>query len=299
MVAVGGDGTVNEVVNGLLGAAMTPDPGGSEMASSGPETASGAVNSTSAVPVAGRPALGVIPAGSGNDFARALGIPLRDPAAATKALLDRPARAIDVGRVDVGRVDVGRVDVGRVGVGRLDVGQESGRYFVNGIGWGLDGRVAAEAGRRRRLGGRAMYVSALLSALRGHRPAHVDISVDGRTVPGYVTLIAVTNGPTFGGGFRICPHARLDDGQLDLCVGDAMGRLAILRLVPRVLRGTHLGHAKVWYARGAAITLTSREPLPLQADGEVIDAAATRVVVEIVASGLWVRGVEAPLDPRR
>jgi diacylglycerol kinase family enzyme len=73
-----------------------------------------------------------------------------------------------------------------------------------------------------------------------------------------------------------------------------MGRLAILRLAPRVLRGSHLGHPKVWYARSAAITLTSREPLPLQADGELIDAAAARVRAAVVAGGLRVVGLGSP-----
>jgi diacylglycerol kinase (ATP) len=234
VVAIGGDGTVHEVVNGLLGAADGP-------------------------------ALGILPAGSGNDFARAAGIPVGDPAAALRAMLEGDVRSVDVGRVN-------------------------GRYFVNGMGWGLDGRVAVQIARRRRFAGRAMYLAALLSALRGQRPAHVDICLDGRTVPGFVTLIAVTNGPCYGGGFRICPHARIDDGQLDLCVADAMSRLSILRLVPRVMRGTHLGHPRVWYARGTTVTLTSRIGLPAHADGEVIDAAATRLEVAVVPGGVRMVG---------
>jgi len=254
VVAIGGDGTVHEVVNGLLHA-------------TGRTTSAGTQDNPTAARPAGDhvPTLGVIPAGSGNDFARAAGIPQGDPGAAARAFLGGPQQAVDVGRVN-------------------------GRYFVNGMGWGLDGRIAVEVGRRRRLSGRAMYLAALLSALRGQRPAHVDIDVDGRTVPGYVSLVAVVNGPTYGGGFRICPHARVDDGQLDLCVADAMGQLAILRLVPRVLRGTQLGHHRVWYARGTALTLTSREPLPAHADGEVIDTAATRLVVDVVPGGLRVQG---------
>lgn len=275
VVAVGGDGTVNEVVNGLLGtlvggveaeedgAAGAGGPAGPD----GAGAAAGPGRLTSAPPdPAAIPWLGVIPAGSGDDFARQLGVPYRDGAAAARLIASGSPIAVDVGRAN-------------------------GRWFVAGVGWGLDGMVAqAVAGIHGRRGP-AMYLRALAGVLPRFAPAHVDIEVDGRTVPGYVTLVAVTNGPSYGGGYWICPHARIDDGQLDLCVADAMGPLRVLWLLPKVRRGTHLGQRKVWYARGRHVALVSRDPRPAHADGEVIGTAVTRLEVTLAPGALRAIGL--------
>lgn len=253
VLAIGGDGTVHEVVNGLLGA-PNPVAWGAEgvPAAPGPGAGQGLL-----------PALGIVPAGSGNDFVKQLGLP-RAPAEALRVVLRAPERRVDLGRVN-------------------------DRWFVNGVGWGLDGQVALTVAQRRRPGERGRYLLALGPALRRHRPAHVDLEVDGRTVPGYVTLVALTNGPCHGGGFWICPHARLDDGLLDLCVADAMPRWRILALLPRVLAGRHLGHPRVWFARGRRIRLVAREPRPAHADGELLGEALSRLEAEIWPGGLRLR----------
>jgi diacylglycerol kinase (ATP) len=228
VVAAGGDGTVNEVVNGLMAAA-----------GDGPS-----------VP------LGIIPVGSGNDFAGLVGVPL-DPREAVRLLLKAQPRAIDVGRV-------------------------GDRWFTNGVGVGLDARVAIEAARVRRLRGMAIYVWALARILRRFRPPHMQVYLDGeREVDRRMTLVTIGNGARHGGGFWICPDAKVDDGLLDVCMCDELSRLGVLSFLPRVLRGTHVGASCVHMHRVKHVRVTSKDPLPVHTDGEILAEAAHEVVVEI------------------
>ncbi len=281
VLAVGGDGTVNEVVNGLLGwggvrAGAAGVPGADDgpagvldgVGVPGPAVTPRPDERSADAGDSRIPLLGVIPAGSGDDFARQIGAPAGDGAAA--------ARLAATGCVIA-----------------VDAGLANGRWFVNGVGWGLDGMVAVAVSAVHRGRGPGMYLRALAGVLPRFEPAHIDLTVDGRTVPGHVTLVAITNGPAYGGGYRICPHARIDDGQLDVCVADAMGPLRALWLLPKVRRGRHLGQRKVWYARGRHVTLVSRVPRPAHADGEVLGAAVTRLDVTLAAGGLRVVGTMA------
>ena len=228
VVAVGGDGTVHEVVNGLMRAAE------------------GGVS----VP------LGVVGVGSGNDFALLAGVP-RDPAAAVRRLVSAEPRAVDVGRV-------------------------GDRWFGNGVGIGLDARVAIEVDRGRRFRGIFMYLDALAKVLRVFRPPRMTVEIDGeRVAEGPMTLVTVGNGGRHGGGFWICPDARIDDGVLDVCTCDALGTLGILGFLPRVMRGTHTGASCVHMHRARRVRVTSPDPLPVHADGEIIAEAAREVEIEI------------------
>lgn len=229
VVAVGGDGTVHETVNGLMRAAADGAP---------------------SVP------LGIVGVGSGNDFAQLAGVP-RDVAGAVRALVRAEPRAVDVGRVN-------------------------GRWFSNGVGIGLDARVAIEVDRGRRFRGIFMYLDALARVLRVFTPPHMAVEVDGeRLADAPMTLVTVGNGGRHGGGFWICPDARIDDGVLDLCMCDALGTLGILRFLPRVMRGTHTGASCVHMRRARRVRVTSTDPLPVHADGEIIDDAARAVDIEI------------------
>jgi diacylglycerol kinase (ATP) len=228
VVAVGGDGTVHETVNGLMRAA-----------DGGPS-----------VP------LGIVGVGSGNDFAKLAGVPA-EPAEAVRRLVSAAPRAVDVGRVN-------------------------GHWFSNGVGIGLDARVAIEVDRRRRFRGIFMYLDALAKVLRVFRPPRMTVEVDGeRLADAPMTLVTVGNGGRHGGGFWICPDARIDDGVLDLCMCDALGTLGILRFLPRVMRGTHTGASCVHMHRARRVRVTSPHPLPVHADGEIIADAAHEVDIEI------------------
>lgn len=228
VVAVGGDGTVHEVVNGLMRAAA-----------GGPS-----------VP------LGIVGVGSGNDFAKLAGVP-DDAAAAVRRMTEAEPRAVDVGRV----------------------GDE---WFSNGVGIGLDARVAIEVDRRRRFRGLAMYLHALARVLRTFHPPHMTVELDGeRVAEGPMTLVTIGNGGRHGGGFWICPDARIDDGVLDMCVCTGLGTLGILWFLPQVMRGAHTGARCVRMHRGTRVRVTSPDPLPVHADGEIIADDAREVIIEL------------------
>jgi diacylglycerol kinase (ATP) len=228
VVAVGGDGTVHETVNGLMNAA------------------DGGVS----IP------LGIVGVGSGNDFAKLAGVPT-DPAQAIRRLASAQAKTVDVGRVN-------------------------GQWFSNGVGIGLDAAVAVEVDRRRRFRGLAMYLHALSRVLRVFSPPRMTVEVDGeRLADGPMTLVTVGNGGRHGGGFWICPDARIDDGVLDVCLCDGLGTLGILSFLPRVMRGTHTGASCVHMHRALRVRVTSPDPLPVHADGEIVADDAHEVEIEI------------------
>ena len=200
--------------------------------------------------------LGIVGVGSGNDFAQLAGVP-RDPAEAVRRLARAEPRAVDVGTVN-------------------------GEWFTNGVGIGLDARVAIEVDRRRRLRGVLMYLAALPAALRAWTPPRMTVEIDGLVLPeAPMTLVTVGNGGRHGGGFWICPDARIDDGVLDVCACDRLGTAGILRFLPRVMRGTHVGASCVRMSRARHVRVTSPDPLPVHADGEIFSEAAHDLDIRI------------------
>ncbi|MEU0987551.1 diacylglycerol kinase [Streptomyces sp. NPDC005953] len=191
--------------------------------------------------------LGVIAVGTGNDFARALDLPIGDPAGAgrvtARALRDGTTREIDLGRV-----------------GRT--------WFGTVLASGFDSRVNDRANRMSWPRGRFSYDIAMLAELMALRPLSYRMSLDDgppRTLE--ATLIAIGNGPSYGGGMRICAGAEMDDGLFDVTVVGQCTRTTLLRVFPRVYRGTHLDHPKVTVHRARSITLEA-EGITGYADGE-------------------------------
>ncbi len=220
VVAVGGDGTVHEVLNGLM-----------------------------TIPEASRPALGLLPTGSGNDTRRTLGIP--DDVAAAAVIL--------------------RTGVRR----RFDVGLCNGIYFNNSFAAGLDAKVTAKAVEykvTKQRDGLWLYLTALLHVLFNDLASFpLQISFDGEEPQAHDTLIvAVTNGPTYGGGFFITPDARPDDGLFDVCMIDPLSLPEALVRLPFVIAGRHTRMRPVHMRRHASLTIESECPLPAQIDGEVL-----------------------------
>jgi diacylglycerol kinase (ATP) len=220
LIIIGGDGTVHSVLSALVG---------------------------SDLPV------GIIPAGSGNDLVRALGIPVGD--------IDRALRLIRQGRTV-----------------HADVIQAGSRYCVTAVGAGIDGAVAHCANRafykawlnQLRLGS-VSYVIALLQTLLRFRPTDVQVTVDGDTVCyQHVWLVAVANVPSYGGGMRICPVAEPNDGELDVCIVHGLSRWSLLRIFPRVYRGRHVTHPAVTLRRGRHVSITADAALLAHADGELL-----------------------------
>ena len=210
VLVAGGDGAVHHAVQGLAGSGC---------------------------------ALGIVPTGTGNDLARALGIEL-DPCAAGLRALRGVTRTIDVGRVGA-------------------------RLFVGVAGIGFDGDVNRIVRQQTRwLRGSAAYACGVLRALASFEPPHVHLEYAGGDFAGQVLLVAVANSPCFGGGMRIAPSAVLDDGWLDLVVIERVPLVTLLRVFPRVYRGTHIDHPAVHTARVRSLHVTSEPRRVVYADGE-------------------------------
>ncbi|MFF5158790.1 diacylglycerol kinase [Streptomyces sp. NPDC000348] len=192
---------------------------------------------------------GLVAAGTGNDFARALGMPLREPAAAGRMIAD----ALKCGRVR-------DIDLGRVG----------DRWFGAVLASGFDSRVNDRGNRMRLPLGRLKYDVAVVAELAAFRPLPYRITLDGGEVHEVeATLVAVGNGPSYGGGMRICPGADLTDGLFDITVVGECSRATLLRVFPRVYRGTHVGHPAVTVLRAASVELVA-EQVTGYADGEPV-----------------------------
>ncbi|WP_435245731.1 diacylglycerol kinase [Streptomyces sp. NRRL F-5630] len=205
-----------------------------------------------------RTPLGVIAAGSGNDFGRSLGLPVRAPAEAAgvvaRALREDTHRAIDLGRV-------------------------AGRWYGTVLATGFDSRVNDRGNRMRLPLGRFRYDLAILAELAAFAPTPYRLRLDDGPVREIeATLIAVGNGTSYGGGMRICADARLDDGLLDVTVVGPCSRATLLKVFPRVYRGTHLAHPVVTRYRAGRVALDAAGltgyadgeplgPLPLTATG--------------------------------
>jgi diacylglycerol kinase (ATP) len=243
VIALGGDGTVHEAINGLM-----------------------------QVDEARRPRLGVVPLGSGNDFAGGLGISL-DPSSALRGVLEGGgAKSVDVGWI-------------RDGAGRSE-------YWCNALGIGFDAAITIQSRTISRLHGFAMYFAAVLKtiALKYDRPT-MDLDIDGTAHTGKFLMLTVGNGTREGGGFRTTPDARMDDGWLDYLLVDPIPRLRMLRLIPEVMRGTHGRFPEAHLGRFRCLRLRSDMALPVQTDGEMFafyETDVREVEVRIVPSAVRV-----------
>ncbi|PSM39970.1 sphingosine kinase [Streptomyces dioscori] len=211
--------------------------------------------------------LGLVAVGTGNDFARALGLPVRDPAAAGRTVAEalKGARLRDV--------DLGRVD---------------GTWFGTVLASGFDSRVNDRGNRMRWPGGRFRYDLAMLAELAAFKPFPYRITLDdGEVRETEATLVAVGNGSSYGGGMRICADADLTDGLFDITVVGACSRTSLLRVFPQVYKGTHLNHPMVTTHRAAKIELAA-EAVTAYADGEPVGPLP--LVAECVRGAVRVAG---------
>lgn len=214
VAALGGDGHVGNVANGLIGT------GG---------------------------ALAVIPAGTGNDFARHIGLNRKDPLGAVRLLAEPVFTKIDVVRV---------------------LHAEGERYFVNVAGTGFDSQVNAHANGVRFLKGTPKYIYSTFVTLARFKPGRFSIDVDGREREVSGMLVAVGNGVSYGGGMKVTPDARSDDGELDLCVLGAVSKPTFVLTFPKVFSGRHVQHPSVQMLRGKVIKISADRPFDVYGDGE-------------------------------
>lgn len=203
-------------------------------------------------------ALGLLPLGHGNDLARALGVPL-DPRAAAEFLLQARVSSIDLARV----------------------GKES-YACVGSVGFD------AETNRRANAwgswpSGHTRYLLAGLCALVSYRPISVELVTDSEKFSGDVMLVAVANTPNYGGGLRVTPRAKMDDGLLDVCVIERVSRPALLGLYLDVRAGRHLQAASVRYFCAARVHLRAPTGAQLFADGEFLASLPLEIGIEPAA----------------
>jgi diacylglycerol kinase (ATP) len=206
--------------------------------------------------------LGLIPSGTGNDVARGLGIPIDDTEAAIAALLaalEHPAQRIDTATITGGGVAASR--------------------FACILSAGFDALVNERANGMRRPRGRSRYTIALLVELLRLRPIDYRLVLDGVEHRERGVLVAIANNRSFGGGMLVAPDAQLDDGLLDVVVVRPLGRLAFLRIYPRVFAGTHVSDPRVVVHRAARVRIEA-QGVVAYADGERIGPLPLDIAVE-------------------
>ncbi len=245
VAAAGGDGTVNEVANGILAARQAG---------------------------AGDAALGLLPLGTGCDFAKMF------PGFDTGGL---PGMAY---RLAAGRMTT--IDVGSISV--ESGGLEVRRVFVNGLGAGIDAQVAVEVQNLPRLTGLAAYIVASLRALATYKPAMMSVRYDGKSLYKRLFFATVANGRWQGGGFLLTPSAKLDDALLDLCIVPKLRLDEVIRYYPRMFDGSHVELRQITTATAERVEIASAAPFPVATDGEVLTTNARRVCVEVLPRALRV-----------
>ena len=229
----------------------------------------------------------VIPAGSANDFARALGI--RTPTDALRAwqtfLRGRNTRQIDLGLLNF--------------AGEGARATSSSAYFCCAAGAGLDATVAGRANSLPRwVRGRGGYFLAAIPALLRFPAQLIKLTAQSgqqsRTLSQAGIVVAAANAPWYGHGMRVAPRAELDDGQLEVCFVRDMPRLRLLRLFPSIYRGAHIGLPQVEYFRAERLRIETQVPMPVHADGEVV--GRTPVEISVLPKALRVINQFSVLD---
>ena len=205
---IGGDGTVNLAVQELVGSGL---------------------------------GLALIPAGTGNDFARTLNLKLKNPEQLISHYLSSRPSLIDVGKVGE-------------------------KYFVDVLSTGFDSMVNERANAMKRIKGRAKYNVSILMVLSTFKPKSYRFSIDGFSFESKAMLIAVSNGICYGGGMKVTPDAKIDDGLFDILILSPVSKLEFLKVFPKVFSGKHTTHPAVKILRGRSVEIDS--DAVAYADGE-------------------------------
>jgi YegS/Rv2252/BmrU family lipid kinase len=215
ILVLGGDGTLHEAANGLLRARVTT-----------------------------RPPIAILPAGTGNDYAKMAGTVGCGPTEAVR------------------RLRSGRIR-------RFDVGEAWGEYFVNSVGIGFDAEVAREINRSKRGGGLLAYLGAVLTVIARFEAFEAQVHADDREFSDQLLLLEIGIGPSVGGGFRLTPFAQPDDGLLDICAVQRLSVVGILAKLPLVMLGRHTRLRQVRSFQTTRLWVESPHgPLHAQFDGE-------------------------------
>jgi YegS/Rv2252/BmrU family lipid kinase len=252
VAAAGGDGTAQEVVNGLIAARGKHGDAGSTT-------------------------LGLIPIGSGNDFAWMMGVAPGLRRTGDLRLIEEAVKKLYTGKTRV-------IDVGRI----CDESNNC-RYFDNGVGIGFDGIVNIESRKIKRVRGFLMYTIAVLrTMLWYYRAPRSIIELDDRRIEQPLMMLAAANGRRYGGGFYVTPQAEADDGYLDVCIVDDVSRLEMLKLILLFMKGTQAANPHVQMTRARRVTVHCGEGYAVHADGEIFATSARSLTVGLLPQKLRV-----------
>jgi diacylglycerol kinase (ATP) len=231
VVAAGGDGTVNEVLSGMIGS---------------------------------KALLAFLPIGSGNDFNKIIGIP-RNIDKALDVIINKQTKLVSLGQV----------------VYWNTIGIKNKRFFINTLGAGLDAEIANETKQIKFLRGLPLYLLAAIKALRKHTANEYYISEHRKHKLMRAFFICIGNGGFEGGGFRLLPNADPCDSLLDVCVLKASPILKALKILPKLIKGTHEnGHnVSIWQTKG--ISFSTKKPFILHGDGEIFEESVIRAVIDL------------------
>lgn len=215
--SVGGDGTLNEVLNGII-------------------------NSSSS--------LAVIPSGSGNDFFKSI---------------------YEFSKQDKLESILKRTIEGKEKF--IDLGEINGRYFINIASVGFDAEVAYSSIKLKRfpfINGTIAYIMGILITLLKYKSYDLSIEIDDKKYELNSLLVAVANGKYYGGGINVTPKAKLDDGRLEVCMIERVGRFKILRLFPKVIKGEHESIKEVSFKSGKKVSVICKKTMAFNIDGEIV-----------------------------
>lgn len=214
IIAVGGDGTVNEVAKGMI--------------------------------LKKKGILGIIPCGTGNDFGRALGLS-QDPNQAIDTIIKKNTRKIDIGKIN-------------------------GYSFLNIASIGFDTEVVIKTNYiKKKIKNKTAYIIGVLATLFGFKRRETSVIIDDREYTRDLVLLAVGNGGFYGGGLKILPMAKIDDGYFDICLARDISNLKLLFLFPSIFKGQHLKYKKyVEIFRANKVVIKNKKLLNLNIDGEIV-----------------------------
>jgi diacylglycerol kinase (ATP) len=230
IISIGGDGTINEIVNGIYRAGASKDA-----------------------------SLGIICTGTGGDYARTIGVSRRYEEACWRIFQPRKLT-----------VDLGCVEYSVNG-------DRTERVFVNFAGLGFDAEIVRRTTRSfKAMGSTVSYLLGVLTTLVSYRNRKVKLLIDGEEMEKEICSVIANNGRYGGGGMFTAPDADLTDGLFDLLIIGNIGKVDLIRSLPRIYKGTHLTHPKVTVKRAREIEIQSAHPLNLQADGELLGELPAR-----------------------